>query len=110
MPTIGTPSTCASVFAVSTPTRSPVKSPGPTPTAKPAGDPVLARFPELRRCPNRSKCYIYIVEPGNNLFSIARYYRVSYDRVLQMSPWITEPANIRAGDEVRMPTPQRPAP
>ena len=41
--------------------------------------------------------------------SIARYYRVSYDRVLQMSPWITDPANIRAGDEVRMPTPQRPS-
>jgi len=93
-----------------TPSPTPSPTPDPTPTAKPAGDPVLARFPELRRCPNRSKCYIYIVEPGNNLFSIARYYRVSYDRVLQMSPWITEPANIRAGDEVRMPTPQRPAP
>ena len=35
MPTIGTPSTWARVFAVSTPTRSPVNSPGPTPTATP---------------------------------------------------------------------------
>jgi LysM domain len=50
-----------------------------------------------------------VVEPGNNLYSIARYYRVSYDRVLRMSPWITDPADIRTGDEVRMPTPQRPS-
>jgi hypothetical protein len=91
------------------PTPTPTPEPTPTPTPKPPGDPILARFPELRRCPSRSNCYIYIVEPGNNLFSIARYYRVSYDRVLQMSPWITNPANIRAGDEVRMPTPQRPS-
>ncbi len=35
MPAIGTPSTWARVLAVSTPTRSPVNSPGPTPTATP---------------------------------------------------------------------------
>jgi hypothetical protein len=40
------------------------------------GDPILARFPELHRCPNRSNCYVYVVEPGNNLVSIANYYRV----------------------------------
>ena len=50
-----------------------------------------------------------MVEPGNNLVSIANYYRVSYDRVLQMNPQITNPANIRAGDQVRMPRPQRPS-
>ena len=97
-----------------TPTPSPTPTPTPTPTpatatVKPAGDPILARFPELRRCPNRSNCYIYVVEPGNNLVSIANYYRVSYDRVLQMNPQITNPANIRAGDQVRMPRPQRPS-
>lgn len=89
------------------PTPTPTPTPEPTPTAKPAGDPILARFPELRRCPNRSNCYIYVVEPGNNLVSIANYYRVSYDRVLQMNPQITNPANLRAGDQVRMPKPQR---
>ena len=61
----------------------------------------------MRRCPNRSNCYIYVVEPGNNLVSIANYYRVSYDRVLQMNPQISNPANLRAGDQVRMPKPQR---
>ena len=35
IPTMGAPVTCASVFAVSTPTRSPVNRPGPTPTANP---------------------------------------------------------------------------
>jgi hypothetical protein len=104
-----TPSPTPEPTPTPTPEPTPTPTPTPKPTAKPAGDPILARFPELRRCPNRSNCYIYIVEPGNNLFSIARYYRVSYDRVLQMSPWITDPANIRAGDEVRMPTPQRPS-
>ena len=91
------------------PTPTPTPSPEPTGTAKPAKDPILARFPELRRCPNRSNCYIYVVEPGNNLISIANYYRVSYDRVLRMNPQITNPANIRAGDQVRMPRPQRPS-
>ena len=90
-----------------TPTPTPTPSPKPTATAKPAGDPILARFPELHRCPNRSNCYVYVVEPGNNLVSIANYYRVSYDRVLQMNPQITNPANLHAGDQVRMPTPQR---
>ena len=91
-----------------TPVPSPTPKPDPTPTPRPQGDPILARFPELRRCPSRNDCYIYIVEPGNNLHSIARYYRVSYDRVLRMTPEITNPGNLRAGDIVRMPTPQRP--
>jgi LysM domain len=91
------------------PSPTPEPSPTPTPKPKPARDPILARFPELRKCPKKDNCYIYIVEPGNNLYSIARYYRVSYDRVLQMSPWITNPSNIKAGDEVRMPTPKRPS-
>jgi hypothetical protein len=90
-----------------TPTPTPTPTPKPTATAKPAGDPILARFPELRRCPNRSNCYIYVVEPGNNLVSIANYYRVSYQRVLEMNPQIINPATIRAGDQVRMPTPKR---
>ncbi|HSK52244.1 MAG TPA: LysM domain-containing protein, partial [Clostridia bacterium] len=102
-----------------TPTASPAPSPSPTPVPTPtptprvtprptaAGDPILARFPELRRCPNRSGCYIYVVEPGNNLYSIANYYRVSYDRVLRMNPQITSPSTIRAGDQIRLPTPQR---
>ena len=46
MPTIGTPDTCASVFAVSTPTRRPVNSPGPMPTAMP---PTCASVRSLRR-------------------------------------------------------------
>lgn len=98
-----------------TPTATPTPDPTPTPTPTPritprptaAGDPILARFPELRRCPNRTGCYIYVVEPGNNLYSIANYYRVSYDQVLRMNPQITRPSTIRAGDQIRMPTPQR---
>ena len=98
------------------PTPSPTPPPTPTPTPRatakptPTGDPILARFPELRRCANRSDCYVYVVEPGNNLYSIANYYRVSYDRVLAMNPKITNPANIHTGDPIRLPTPQRPAP
>jgi len=101
-----TPSRTTSPAPTPSPTPEPTRRPTPRPTA--AGDPILARFPELRRCPNRSNCYIYVVEPGNNLYSIANYYRVSYDRVLAMNPWITNPANIHAGDQVRLPTPQRP--
>jgi hypothetical protein len=99
--------------ATPAPSQTPVPTPTPTPTPRvtprptAAGDPILARFPELRRCPNRSGCYIYVVEPGNNLYSIANYYRVSYDQVLRMNPQITSPATIRAGDQIRMPTPQR---
>lgn len=91
-------------------TATPAPTPSPTPAVTASGDPILARFPELRHCPVATDCYIYVVEPGNNLVSIANYYRVSYDRVLAMNPAITNPSTIHAGDPIRMPTPQRPAP
>ena len=95
-----------------TPTPAPTATPTPVPTKKPkpTGDPILAKFPELRPCANRDDCYVYVVEPGNNLVSIANYYRVSYDRVLAMNPKITNPSNIHPGLAVRLPTPQRPEP
>src|SRR5262245_59980147 len=71
-----TPSPVPSPSPSPTPSPTPQPSPTPTPKPKPAKDPILARFPELRRCPDRKNCYIYVVEPGNNLYSIARYYRV----------------------------------
>jgi hypothetical protein len=116
------PSPAATATPSPTPSATPSPSPTPTPTPPPTatpratarptstGDPILARFPELRRCANRSDCYVYVVEPGNNLYSIANYYRVSYDRVLAMNPNITNPANIHPGDPIRLPTPQRRVP
>ncbi len=94
-----------------TPTPEPPRTPRPTarPTERP-GDPILARFPELRRCRGQSDCYIYTVRRGNNFFSIVNYYRVSYDRVVAMNPNLGDPSTIRAGDEIRIPTPRRPRP
>jgi hypothetical protein len=107
-----TPSPTPTPLPAASPSPTPAPSPTPTPTPTPTatGDPILARFPELRRCANQTGCYIYVVEPGNNLYSIARYYRVSYDQVLRMNPAITNPASIRAGDAIRMPAPNRPRP
>ena len=71
---------------------------------------MTSRFPELTPCPDRRDCYIYVVESGNNFYSIVNYYRVDYDRVIAMNPGLGDPSLIRAGDRIRIPTPQRPAP
>ncbi|HET7676401.1 MAG TPA: LysM domain-containing protein [Candidatus Limnocylindrales bacterium] len=79
-----------------TPAASP---PGPTPTT------IASRFAGLERCPPPEDCYIYVVQRGNNLDSIARYFGTTLQVVLDLNPQIDDPNQIRAGDRVKLPPP-----
>jgi hypothetical protein len=109
--TIGSPSASPSAAVAPAPTGSPTPTPTQIPVPKqtpgPLAKSITARFPELRACPWQSGCYIYVVRAGNNFFSIVNYFRVDYDTVLRMNPSLGNPARIRPGDEIRIPTPRR---
>lgn len=99
-----TPSPSPSVTPSPTPSPTPVPTPQPTPTPAPTSD----RFALLTRCPDdASDCWIYVVRAGDNLRSIANYFGVSYERILDMNPQIDDPTTIHAGDRIRIPTPTR---
>ena len=46
-----------------------------------------------------------MIRSGDNLQSIANWFGVSYDRMLDMNPGLTIP--IHAGDHLKIPTPTR---
>jgi hypothetical protein len=85
------------------PTGAPVRTPAPTvaPTQAPTSD----RFAVLSRCPATPDCWIYVIRSGDNLFSIAHWFGVDYDRMRAMNPDLRVP--IHAGDQLRIPTPTR---
>ncbi len=90
-----------------TPTPTPVVTPAPTPrrTATPA--PTSDRYAVLTKCPSQSDCWIYVVRSGDNLRSIVNWFGVSYERVLDMNPDLGNPARLRPGYRLRIPTPTR---
>ena len=89
------------------PTPIPTRTPGPTRTPAPSPGRITDRFPELTPCFRESSCYVYVVRTGDYFSSIVHYYRVDYDTVLRMNPGLGNPARIRPGDEIRIPTPRR---
>jgi LysM repeat protein len=110
------PSSTPSPTPVLTPSPSPAPTPIPTPVATatpappsptPAATPTSNRFALLTKCPSTPDCWIYVIRAGDNLRSIANYFGVSYDRILQMNSWITDPTTIHAGQHLRIPTPTR---
>ena len=54
-------------------------------------------------CPDRAKCYIYRIRSGDNLYSIANYFGVSFDTVKAWNPWTDN--GLRIGRELRIPPP-----
>jgi hypothetical protein len=94
------------------PTASP--SPSPTPTPTPTPEPTARRTPRptpesdryrlLRACGTR--CWLYRVRPGDNLFSIARYFGVPLASIYSRNPWLRA-GGLRAGQQLRLPPPTR---
>ena len=101
------PSPSPSPLVTPPPTPKPTPKPTPRPTPRPTTAPVSNRYQFLTKCPSTPNCWIYTVRRGDNLRSIVNWFGVSYNTVLRMNPWIHDPAQIRAGDKIRIPTPTR---
>jgi LysM repeat protein len=106
-----TPAATAEPTSVPTPTAAASPSPSPAPTATPAPTPTPTstsdRYALLEPCPSTPDCYVYEIRAGDNLRSIANYFGVPYETVLEMNPQIGDPATIQPGDEIHLPPPTR---
>jgi hypothetical protein len=94
------------------PSPTPIATPAPPTTAPPTLAPPTPgstsnRYALLVPCPNTADCWIYTVRAGDNFQSIVNYFGVPYDTVIRMNPGLGDPANIHAGDRIRMPPPTR---
>ncbi len=98
------PSAAPVAIEAPTPGTSPVP-PGPvgnTPTAASTSD----RLRYLRACPGATGCYVYLVRPGDNLFSIARWFGVPLDAVYGMNPSLRA-STLTSGMRIELPPPTR---
>jgi cell division septation protein DedD len=97
------PSATASIAAeTAEPSVAPTASPSSAPTPGPSSD----RYALLEPCGDAPDCWIYTIRSGDNLVSIARYFGVPFDTVVELNPW-TETTQLVAGQELRLPPPTR---
>jgi hypothetical protein len=104
-----TPTPTEAPTATPVPTDAPTTTPAPTPrpTPRPTATPSSDRYALLKPCPDRNRCWIYVVRAGDNLFSIANYFGHSLSTIYSWNPRYASGARLRAGDQIRMPPPTR---
>jgi LysM domain-containing protein len=101
-----TPAPMPSVTPTPAPTATPSPTPRPTRKPTPRPSPSSDRYQLLRACPNTTRCFVYTVRRGDNLFSIAHYFGVSTASLYARNPWLRQ-SGLRAGQQLRMPPPTR---
>lgn len=100
---VASPSAAASIAAeTATPSVASSASPSSAPPPGPSSD----RYALLEPCGDAPDCWIYTIRGGDNLVSIARYFGVPFDTVVELNPW-TETTQLVAGQELRLPPPTR---
>jgi hypothetical protein len=57
----------------------------------------------LDPCPDRSNCYLYVVQPGDRLSTIAGRYGTTTSAILALNPKITNANQIYSGETIRIP-------
>jgi hypothetical protein len=102
-----TPGASPTPAATTSPTPEPTVAPTPTQTPPSTPAPTSDRYALLEPCPSTPDCYIYTVRAGDNLQSIASYFGVLYETVLDLNPAITDPTTIQPGDKITLPPPTR---
>ena len=93
--------------AAPTATPAPTVPASPAPTKKPAATvppgATASRMKLLTPCPDTPKCYIYRIRSGDNLYSIAKYFGVSFSTVKAWNAWTDN--GLKVGRELRIPPP-----
>ena len=100
-----TPTPSETPVASPTPTASPSPTPTPAATPKPTwpAGATASRMKLLKPCPDKPDCYIYVVRSGDNLYSIANYFGVSFTTVKAWNPWTD--SGLKIGRGLRIPPP-----
>lgn len=85
----------------------PTTLPTPGSTVAPTPAATSDRYAVLEACPDTPDCYIYTIRQGDNLRSIANWFGVPYQTVLDLNPWIVDPSTVHRGEKLKLPPPTR---